>query len=53
MIDRASRAADEILIDGLATIQLLETVADRAPTVCDFGWAWPELEVVKTRQILA
>ena len=53
MIERASRAADGILIDGLATFQLLEIVADRAPTVCDFGWVWPELEVVKTPQILA
>ena len=39
MIDRASRAADEILIDGLATFQLFESVADRAPTVWSLGWA--------------
>ena len=38
MIQRASRPADEILIDGLAMIQLLETIADRAPTVWSLGW---------------
>ena len=53
MIQRSSRAADEILIDGLATIQLFETVGDRAPTVWSLGWTRPELEVVKTPQILA
>ena len=53
MIERASRAADVILIDGLVTFQLFEAVADRAPLVCDFGWVWPELKVVKASQILA
>ena len=38
MIDRASRAADVILIDGLATIQLFEKRADPAPTVWSLGW---------------